>query len=446
MKKQFFCLAFLFLISAFLPQRSEAARPNIVLIMADDMGYGDTSANGDSWLKTPNLERLAKQGMRFTDFHSSGPVCSPTRAGLLTGRYQQRAGLAEVVFADPKQNRHHGLHEQEITFSEILKNADYQTAIFGKWHLGYQKKFNPIHHKFDQFRGYVSGNVCFIAHCDRMGIADWWNGLKLEPEAGYTTHLISKHAVNFIKHNKNKPFCLYVAHEAVHSPYQGPNDKPVRGIGVGRLKGNERKDTKQAYREMMEEMDKGIGEILDTLEEQGIAENTLVIFISDNGATKLGSNGALHGHKGSLWEGGHRVPAIVSWPGKIKPGSVTDVPAISIDLMPTMLDLANVEIPKGHTLDGVSLAPVLLKGNQLDKRHIYWGYRDRSAVRHGNWKLLVGEKGQGSKIGLYNLADDLGEMHNLAKQHPRKVKQLQAALDAWKKEVATGATQQPEKE
>ena len=428
--------------------KSEAAdqqRPNFVIILADDMGYGDASCYPDSWLSTPNLDSLAEQGMRFTDFHSSGAVCSPTRAGLMTGRYQQRAGIPGVVFADPKQNRHHGLHDHEVTFSKLLKGAGYQTAVLGKWHLGYRKKFNPLHHKFDQFRGYVSGNVCFISHCDRMGTADWWNGLVLAPEEGYTTHLVTKHAVNFIKQNKDKPFCLYVAHEAVHSPYQGPNDKPVRGIGKGRIKENERKDIKAAYREMMTEMDKGIGEVVATLKEQGIAENTLVFFFSDNGANRNGSNGKLRGFKGSLWEGGHRVPAVAWWPGKIKPGSVTHEPAISIDLMPTMLDLANVELPKSHKLDGVSLAPVLLEGKQLKQRSLYWGYNNKSAVRHGPWKLLVGEKGQGGRIGLYNLAEDISEKNNLAKQYPERVKQLQSALKAWKKNVATNATQQPEK-
>jgi arylsulfatase A len=436
------------LTSLFVLQPTEAdaaERPNFVIILADDMGYGDASCYDNFWLSTPNLERLAQQGMRFTDFHSSCPVCSPTRAGLLTGRYQQRAGVPGVIFADPKQNRHHGLHDHEVTFSKLLSDAGYQTAVFGKWHLGYQKKFNPMHHKFDQFRGYVSGNVCFISHCDRMGVADWWNGLKLEPEIGYCTHLITKHAVNFIKQNKDKPFCLYVAHEAVHSPYQGPNDKPVRGVGKGRIKGNERKDIKAAYREMMTEMDKGIGEVVAALTEQGIAENTLLFFFSDNGATKNGSNGNLHGFKGSLWEGGHRVPAVAYWPGKIKPGSVSRETAISIDLMPTMLDLANVELPKGHRLDGVSLAGVLTQGKKLDERLLYWDYRNKSAVRDGAWKLLVGEQGQGANVGLYNLADDISEKNNLAKQHPEKVSTLQIALKNWKKEITSRATQQPKK-
>ena len=428
------------------PVESDAAeRPNFVVILADGMGYGDAGCYEHSWLSTPNLDRLAQHGMRFTDFHSSGFLCAPTRAGLLTGRYQQRAGLPGVLYADPKRNRHHGLHDHEITFSKLLSEAGYQTGLFGKWHLGYLRKYNPVHHKFDQFRGFLSGNVCYISHVDRMGVADWWNGLKLEPEEGYSTHLITRYAVNFIKENKGQPFCLYVSHEAMHHPYQGPNDKPVRGVGKGRIQENERKDTKAAYREMMTEMDKGIGEVVTALKDQGIAENTLVFFFSGTGASAPGSNGNLRGFKLSLWEGGHRVPAIAWWPGKIKPGSVSHETAISIDLMPTMLDFADVELPTGHKLDGVSLAGVLTQGKKLDERLLFWDFNNRSAVRNGSWKLLVGARGQEADVGLYNLADDISEKKNLAEQHPEKVNKLQTVLNNWQKEVAIGATQQPKK-
>jgi arylsulfatase A-like enzyme len=203
--------------------------PNIVLVLADDMGYGDASCYGNEAFRTPCLDALAAKGMRFLDFHSSGPVCSPTRAGLLTGRYQQRAGIPGVIYADPKQNRHHGLQVEEITFAELLQKAGYATAVCGKWHLGYQKQYNPVHHGFGRFRGYVSGNVDYISHYDRMEIYDWWDGLELVEEEGYSTHLITEHAVRFIEENRRRPFCLYVAHEAPHSPWQGPPDPPIRG-------------------------------------------------------------------------------------------------------------------------------------------------------------------------------------------------------------------------
>jgi len=416
-------------------------RPNIVLIMADDMGYGDASCYGNTVYQTPAIDALARQGMRFTDFHSSGTVCSPTRAGLLTGRYQQRAGVPGVIYAGFDQNRHHGLFPAEVTFAELLRQAGYATAIFGKWHLGYQKRFNPVHHGFDRFRGYVSGNIDYISHFDRMHVEDWWAGLELVPEEGYCTHLITKHAVEFIKQNKDRPFCVYVAHECPHSPYQGPNDPPVRG--PNKRKPVAKTDIPRAYREMMQEMDRGIGQVVATVDQLGLAERTLVFFLSDNGGTPNGSNGPLRGFKGQVWEGGHRVPAVARWPGRIESGALCVEPRISIDVMPTMLELTGAKLPGGHKLDGTSLAPVLLEGRPLDERALFWDYRGRQAMRRGPWKLVTGEKGL-EEAGLYNLHDDLAETHNLAEEFPQRVKSMLKSIAAWKKDVNTGATVQPE--
>jgi len=211
-------------------------KPNIIIILADDMGYNGTSVY-DGWIKTPHMEQLAAEGVKFTDFHSSGAVCSPTRAGLMTGRYQQRAGVPGVINANPQLAVHYtGLQTSEITFPKLLNEAGYTSAIFGKWHLGYEKKYNPLHHGFDRFRGYVSGNVDYLSHYDGAGNYDWWDGLEHIEEAGYTTHLINKHSVKFIEENKDRPFCLYVAHEAVHSPFQGPNSQITRGPKKGKRK------------------------------------------------------------------------------------------------------------------------------------------------------------------------------------------------------------------
>jgi len=426
-------------------------RPNLVVVMADDMGYGDASCYGNTAFRTPHLDRLAAEGLLFTDFHSSGSVCSPTRAGLLTGRYQQRAGIPGVINADPKVNRHHGLMSVEVTFAELLRAEGYRTAVFGKWHLGYQKRFNPIHHGFERFRGYVSGNVDYISHFDRMGIADWWNGDRLVPEPGYSTHLITRHAVRFIKQHADrsgkKPFCLYVAHECPHSPYQGPGDKPVRGPGRTKLKGTSRKDIKVTYGQMMTEMDRGVGAITNALQETGIADRTLVLFFSDNGANRNGRNGPLRGFKGSVWEGGHRVPAIAWWPGTISPGRTTSTTAITLDVMPTLIELAGGRLPDGHRLDGTSLVNVLtgdkLIGKQPDHRTLFWAFGKRAAVRRGEWKLVVGHL-PGGAIGLYNLKSDLGERTNLAVSEPDRVKALQAALSTWRADVTRGATRQPD--
>ncbi len=420
---------------------AEARKPNVIVILADDMGYGDAGCYGSPTLKTPHLDRLAAEGMRFTDFHSSGPVCSPTRAGLMTGRYQQRAGIPGVIFADPEQNRHHGLHTSETVLPEILKQAGYATALFGKWHLGYQKQFNPTHHGFERFLGFVSGNVDYITHIDGTGVADWWHEDQLTPEEGYTTHLINRYAVEFIEANRDRPFFLYVAHEAVHSPYQAPGDPPVRGVGRPRIRGAARQDVAHAYHQMMTEMDDGVGAILKTLGRLDLDRETLVFFFSDNGATKHGSNGALRGHKGSLWEGGHRVPAIARWPGRIAPGSVTDATGISLDLMPTILAATGVNAPASYRPDGIDLGPVLFGKAVSRPRRLFWGYRDQFAVRDGDWKLIVGR--DDSPPQLYNLSDDLGEKIDVAAEQPARVQTMSALLQTWRADIASGATEQP---
>ena len=412
-----------------------AAKPNFIIVMADDMGYGDSSVY-DGWIETPHMEAMAAQGLTFTDFHSSGAVCSPTRAGLMTGRYQQRAGVPSVINADPKTPEHYvGLQTSEVTFPKVLKRAGYTSAIFGKWHLGYTKNYNPMHHGFDRFRGYVSGNVDYISHYDRMGVYDWWDGLEQIKEEGYVTHLITKHSLAFLEANRDKPFCLYVAHEAVHTPLQAPGDPPVRGPDKGK-RGGEKRPAKETYRLMMKAMDDGLGEILAKVNSLGLAEKTLVIFFSDNGGTRYGSSAPLRGGKAGVWEGGHRVPAIAWWPGKIKPGTTTDDLCISLDLMPTMLDLAGAKAPAGHTFDGVSLAPLMLDGKPLGRRQLVW---NGQAMRDGTWKLVIA----GGKAQLFDLSKDIGERNDLAGQHPDRVKEMVAALDAWKQDMAATATPQP---
>lgn len=436
-----------FLVSTDLVTAGVPKRPNLVVIMADDMGYGDASCYGNTAFRTPHLDRLATEGLLFTDFHSSGSVCSPTRAGLLTGRYQQRAGIPGVINADPKLNRHHGLMPVEVTFAELLREAGYRTGVFGKWHLGYRRRFNPVHHGFDTFRGYVSGNIDYISHVDRMGIEDWWEADQLRPERGYSTHLITRHAVEFIRaqdEGLERPFCLYVAHECPHSPYQGPGDRAVRGPGVAKIPGRARKNIKAAYREMMVEMDRGVGAIVETLRKQKLAENTLLLFFSDNGANRNGSNAGLRGLKGSVWEGGHRVPAIAWWPGKIKPGTRTDQTVISLDVMPTLLELGGARLPRRHRLDGVSLVGLLTgRVEQLAARTLFWDFQGRAAVRQGPWKLVVGRKGKGKNTsGLFRLDNDRAEKQDLANDEPEKAEALRQALMAWRANVARGATAQ----
>lgn len=422
--------------------RAKSPRPNLIVIMADDLGYGDLSCYG-GWIDVPHLERMSREGMRFLDFHSSGNVCSPTRAGLMTGRYQQRAGIPGVVFADPNRPQHlHGLQQSETTFPELLREAGYATAIFGKWHLGYLPKYNPIHHGFDQFRGYVSGNVDFFSHVDQAGNFDWWQQDELKQEEGYTTHLITRHAVEFIRRQRDRPFCLYLPHEAPHYPYQGPHDEAERQVGKVQKTQGKRQDIREAYREMVQEMDRGIGEVLNELREQQLDRNTLVLFFSDNGANQNGSNGRLRGNKGSNWEGGHRVPALAWWPGRIRPGSVSQDLTITLDVMPTLLAVAGVDVPGTLALDGVDLSRILFQDERLVERTLIW---NGEAIRTGPWKLIRDRSRKNAPTGfqLFHLGDDLGETQDLADRYPERVARMQAQLDQWRSDVEATATAQP---
>jgi len=429
---------------AFASDEDNRPKPNLVIIMADDLGYGELSCYGNTAYKTPHLDALARAGMRFTDYHSNGAVCSPTRAALLTGRYQQRAGVGGVIYAGFNQNRNHGLHQSETTFAELLAGGGYKNGCFGKWHLGYEKKFNPVHHGFSRFRGYVSGNIDYQSHYDRVGVYDWWEGLEHIREKGYSTHLITRHAVKFIEEHKGRPFCLYVPHEAPHTPFQGPGDPAFRVKGRVVPEKRSAAFKKRAYREMVQEMDKGVGEIIAALKRLGLEKNTLVFFVSDNGAASFGNNGSLRGSKGQLWEGGHRVPAIASWPGRIEAGSTCDDLSIGIDIFPTLLELAGLSAPEKLRLDGRSLALSLLGKQRVTggTRKLYWGAGRQQAMREGPWKYVRELKGQ-KVAALYNLSTDPGERNNLAKKNPTRLASMQKDYAAWAKDVANGATRQP---
>ena len=434
----------LFFLFCFYPwQMIAAEKPNLILIMADDLGYGDLSCYGNKKFDTPYLDKMAEEGLRFADFHSSGPVCSPTRAGLLTGRYQQRSGVPGVIYAAFDSNRHHGLNPSEITFPELIRHAGYQTGMYGKWHLGYQKKYNPTLHGFQVFRGYVSGNIDYHSHYDRMGVLDWWNGDQVENEKGYSTSLITEHALDFVEKNKSNPFCLYLAYEAPHDPYQGPNDPAIRVEGKVVPNKYSKGQIPRAYREMIQIMDEGIGRILDLLKSLELDRNSLVFFISDNGANKNGSNGNLRGYKGSLWEGGHRVPAIAWWPSVIPPNCFCDDLTISLDVMPTLMELSGAVLPEEHHLDGVSLVPAFRHGSMPDRRRkLFWAYGSKRAMREGPWKLMV-DQGVSTGVQLFHLNDDISEQKNLYDNQLLKSKRMLSDLREWHANVLIGATAQP---
>ena len=438
------CAVAFLLVSCGWPVPDEVSPPNFVIVMADDLGYGDLSTFG-GWIDAPNLDRMAAEGLVFTDFHSNGAVCSPTRAALMTGRYQQRAGVPIVVFAPESRPTHiDGLQDVEYTFAEMLRRQGYSTGIVGKWHLGYYPKYNPVRHGFDIFTGYVSGNVDFFSHVDGAGRFDWWHGTEQSDEEGYVTELINRHAVDFIERNRDRPFCLYVPHEAPHSPYQAPGDDPSGFRTVGdssaRLQLTE-EEVRQKYREMVRSMDDGVGAILDVLERLRLSERTLVMFFSDNGATASGSNGPLRGFKGSVWEGGHRVPAVAWRPGSVAPGTETDQLSATMDIWPTIAELAGSPLPTDRPLDGISLVPVL-NGGTLDRGPMFWSFMDGLAMRDGDWKLVMGEDGD-AEPRLFNLATDRGESDDLSAQDLERTARMAAAARSWLAEVTADATPQP---
>ncbi len=406
----------------------EQPQPNVILIMADDMGYGDIGCFGSEKIKTPVLDKMAAEGMRFLDYHSNGAVCTPTRAALLTGNYQQRAGLEGVIYA-ALDKRMYGIRDKEITIAEYFKEAGYATGIFGKWHLGYKPEFNPTLHGFDEFYGYLSGNVDFISHRDGVGLFDWWHNTDTCYDKGYVTDLITDYALKFMQRNRKKPFFLYIPHEAPHYPYQGRNDKADRLQGVKFQAHGSRPDKEEAYKEMVEIMDENIGRVFDKLKELNLDENTLVLFVSDNGATKVGSNGMLNGYKGSLWEGGHRVPGIAWYPKKIDAGSKSNTTILAMDILPTVLHFAGID--PGDTFDGVNFSEVMFGNDKLPEREVFWRYRNQWVVRQGKWKYLKIK----DKEYLFDLEEDTSEQYNLFEENQEKVKELKKILANWEAEM-----------
>jgi arylsulfatase A-like enzyme len=409
-------------------------RPNIVFIMADDLGYGSLGCYGCPEVKTPNIDRLAASGVRFTDFHSNGAMCSPTRAALLTGRYPQRCAwvpdeelspvFREQRKGNPAQRWAWGISTHELTLPGLLRQAGYRTALIGKWHLGYDFNFHPMNHGFDEFRGYVGGNVDYHTHVAGYGKKelDWWKDRKIGNEEGYTTDLLAKHAVDFIARNKEKPFFLCLAHGAPHDPWQGRDSTRI-------------KPPAETYREMIEVLDESVGAVIHALRENHLETNTLVIFSSDNGPAAprgFAANGRLQGKKGSMLEGGHRVPMIASWPGVIPAGTTNAQTVMTMDFLPTFATLAGATLPQGHQIDGTDIMPLLKDNSKQVDRVLHWLFGDAWAVRKGAWKLI----GKHDKaLTLVNLEKDLGEKNNLINERPQLADEMLKLHRDWIAEV-----------
>ena len=422
------------------PPSEEAKQPNFIIIVADDMGYADISCFGNTVINTPVLDKMAADGIRLADYHSNSAVSTPTRCALLTGRYQQRAGLQDVLLEANAAHKLQGLQPEEVTFAKILGQNGYKTAMFGKWHLGDLPKYSPVVHGFQTYQGFHAGNVDYFAYLTNQGEYDWYRQETLErDDKGYLTDEINERTVRFIEDNADSPFCIYVAHGCPHSPFQGPNATPYRTEGSKQTKEPAGTDRELQYKEMIEQMDTGIGWILDKLEEEGLTDNTFVVFVSDNGPAEVGSTGGMRGSKGSLFEGGHRVPGIIRMPDVIKAGQVSSVPVMSMDFFPTMIELAGIDYDdSAKPLDGVSLVPLMKTGKMAD-RTLFWRFRNVRAAREGDMKYIEGE---GVPPSLYDLSADRDETTNLYNANKSYANTLRVKLDAWEKSVDSETPQQ----
>lgn len=411
-------------------------KPNVIIIMADDMGYGGVSCFDNQNFKTPEIDRLCAEGLKLTDFHSNGNNCSPTRAALMTGRYQQRTGCDGVLNASPNHPMHVvGMPDDEWTFAEAMKSAGYATGIFGKWHIGYKPEFNPTLHGFDEFNGFISGNIDAHSHLDRVKAADWWQGKELKDEPGYHTDLINRHAVDFIERHKAEPFFLYVAHGAPHSPHQARGSKIERGPDKGKLPPWAPEETYSKtpgdddwlIRHFILPVDEGVGQIRAKLEELGIAENTIVWFVSDNGGTSGNKTTSklTRGSKGGFYEGGIRVPGIVWAPGRVAPGSVSDELILTFDMMPTTMAMLGIETPEDVALDGIDVSAAIFENEALPQVKRFWNREDEGALRDGKWKLYV----SGKKNQLFDLKEDPVESKDLSAEYPERVSEMRKVYD-----------------
>jgi arylsulfatase A-like enzyme len=408
-------------------------RPNIVVIVGDDMGYADLGCHGGKDIPTPRIDSLARSGVRCTNGYVSCPVCSPTRAGLVTGRYQQRFGHEFNPGPARSARADFGLPLDQKTIADHLRAAGYKTGIVGKWHLGYAESFRPLRRGFEEFFGFLGGAHSYV-DAGSDGANPILRGAQPVDEKEYLTDAFTREAVAFIDRHAGEPFFLFLTYNAVHSPLQAP----AKYLDRFKTISNPRRRT---YAAMLSAMDDGVGAVLDKLRAAGIEENTLIFFISDNGGPTpqtTASNAPLRGTKGTVWEGGVRVPFLVRWKGRLPAGKTCAHPVISLDILPTALAAAGGRRPEA--LDGVDLLPYLTgRKDAAPHEALYWRFGQQSAIRKGDWKLV---KLAGEPPRLFHLADDIGEAKDLAADRPEKLKELETDLKRWDAQLAEPRWQQ----
>jgi len=419
-------------------------KPNFIIIFSDDQGYGDVGCYGNKNLRTPNLDKMAAEGTRFTDFYMAAAVCTPSRAALLTGCYPQRVGLPSVIFPNSmprgqKDGMALGINPDEITLAKMLKSGGYKTSCIGKWHIGDQKEFMPLNNGFDEYFGLpYSNDMMPDATPHDFGPLPLIEGnsvVELNPDQDFLTKRYTEKAVDFIERNRNTPFFLFLAHSMPHRPCHASDKFTHRWFTMDQLskiKGENKAGRDFLYPAVIEELDWSVGVILQKLEELGLDKNTLVIFTSDNGPA-TGSAGPLRGKKGSMYEGGMRIPCIMQWKGKIPEGKVVHQIASSIDFYPTFATLASVDLPGSRIIDGKDISDLILGKTSVSPRKQFFYFdqgRGLKAIRQGDWKLFPGEKPQ-----LYNLHKDIGEKNNVAAKFPEVVERLTSDALQFEKEM-----------
>jgi arylsulfatase A-like enzyme len=428
-------------------------RPNFVIFYLDDLGFGDLGCQGSDTIKTPHIDDLADCGVRFRQWYSNSPVCSPSRAALLTGRHPIRAGVPHILAG--KRDETPGLPASETTIATILRDSGYRTGLVGKWHLGMTEDSSPMAHGFEEFFGFKAGCIDYYSHIFYWGafagenpVHDLWsNEDEIWENGKYFTEMIGDRAVDYIDRHADEEFLLYVPFNAPHYPMHAPQEYLDRYSDLPW--------DRQIMAAMVSAVDDAVGRIVAELEAKGLADDTVIFFSSDNGPSTEsrnwldgtpdkyygGSAGIYRGHKGSLFDGGIREPGILTWPSGISAGQESDEICATMDIVPTFLEIAGVELPDGLQIDGTSILDVARGESPSPHCELMWEYDDQLAVRRGSWKLVLHGKldfGQGGAddIHLSNLEDDPGERTNLAADHPDMVAEMTRDVETWFREVA----------
>lgn len=449
-----------------------AAPANIVLIVSDDQGYRDLGCFGSKEILTPQLDRLAKEGTKLTQFYVTWPACTPSRGSILTGRYPQRNGIYDMIRNEAPDygykykpgeyeatfERIGGMDTREVLLPELLKSAGYVSGIFGKWDLGVHRRFLPLARGFDEFYGFVNTGIDYYTH-ERYGVPSMYrNNTPTTADKGtYCTDLFEREATRFLKTHHKKPFFLYLPFNAPHNASnlnpairagaQGPEstkklyphlqaeagftERKFGKYGEKLFKVPNRAAKRLEYAASITAMDAAIGRVLDLLDHYQVADNTLVIFFSDNGGGGASDNTPLRGGKGQIFEGGLRVPCIIRWPGRVPAGKTSDAFLTSLEILPTLLKSCQVKPPQDIILDGFDLLPVLQGETPSTRNTMFWQRRHDIGVRVGDWKWVNSSRGS----GLFNLKTDIGEQQDLSATHPEKLKELKQHFDRWKKQM-----------